>query len=161
MGKAAVPARRLLSLGGLLLVSLALLAAHVAAGKEPRRKRQRGRQRKEAAAAPVPKAPQEPHEAGCGRCQGTLALLLREEGASAPVAAFRYRLRIGEQVMEGQCPQQPGEGARCTGEGVVVGVPAGEVSLYVEAQGMRPMLQAVRQEGCCPRTEVRLSLIRL
>jgi hypothetical protein len=158
MGQVPVPARRLLSLGaaGLLLVSLAIAVPHGAEGKEPRRKRQRGKQRQEAAAPAAP----EPREAGCGRCQGTLALLLREEGAPAPVAAFRYRLRVGEQVIEGQCPQQPGEGARCTGEGVVVGVPAGEVSLYIEAQGMRPMLQAVRQEGCCPRTEVRLALRR-
>lgn len=162
MGPVCVRVRRLVSLGavGLLLVSLvSVFMVPEAGAREPRRKRQRGRQRQPAPpSAPEPGGSREP---GGARCQGALALLLREEGAPAPVAAFRYRLRIGEQVIEGQCPQQPGEGARCTGEGVVVGVPSGEVSLYVEAQGMRPMLQTVRMEGGCGQTEVRLSLRRL
>jgi hypothetical protein len=103
------------------------------------------------------------------RCESRLAFLLFEEAARPrPLARFTYHFRFGDRLLEGTCP---GEGplARCIEGGVALPVTPEQLDVAIEAEGFRPLLQAVTptyqlsRSGCatpCRQAELRLVLRR-
>ncbi|MDW8280308.1 MAG: hypothetical protein RMK29_01270 [Myxococcales bacterium] len=150
-----------------LAAALALVVASELAlpGAEARRKRRRQRSETEQL------APKEPPSQGCPPpgCEPGLHLVIEvEEGDQPPrgVPSFRYRVRIGEQRVEGGCPpsrEDPPSAARCVAGGVVFPFSPPQADVVIEAAGFRPLLQTlmpIYEDRCCPRAKLRLVLRR-
>ncbi len=153
----------------LLLLTLLGVGLLTAPGVAARRKRERTPR---ATGGKQKDAPRE-HP----RCQGEQGpcdtrLLLKVEAAGEPghpLSTFRYRLRFGDDQAEGACPPAAAATgpARCVPGGLALAASPPEVDVYIEAPGMRPLLQTLSPEyqpipdgcgGTCLSAQVRLAL---